>query len=92
VIIREGDTLVGESRRKYNHIRAEQLKSEDEGISLMPFTSHPVLKEWDDSITLPPSFENYLNEKQPDTLKNLNKTTPEQEVKARQDNESKGDN
>ncbi|WP_341205792.1 type II secretion system secretin GspD [uncultured Psychrosphaera sp.] len=92
VIIREGDTLVGESRRKYNHIRAEQLKSEDEGISLMPFTSHPVLKEWDDSITLPPSFENYLNEKQPDTLKHLNKTTPEQEVKARQDNESKGDN
>ncbi|MBU2918180.1 type II secretion system secretin GspD [Psychrosphaera sp. F3M07] len=92
VIIREGDTLVGESRRKYNHIRAEQLKSEDEGISLMPFTSHPVLKEWDDSITLPPSFENYLNEKQPDTLKHLNKTTPEQEVKAQQDNESKGDN
>ena len=92
VIIREGDTLVGESRRKYNHIRAEQLKSEDEGISLMPFTSHPVLKEWDDSITLPPSFENYLNEKQPETLKHLNKTTPEQEVKAQQDNESKGDN
>ncbi len=71
VIIREGDDLVGESRRKYNHIRAEQLKSEEDGIELMPFTNQPVLSEWDDSIALPPSFDEYLNEKQPETLKYL---------------------
>lgn len=61
-IIRDGATLIGESKKKYNYIRAEQIQREEEGISLMPFTSSPVLEEWDDSITLPPSFEQYLEE------------------------------
>jgi general secretion pathway protein D len=68
-IIRSGETLIGESKRKYNFIRAEQLKREEEGINLMPFTSSPVLDEWDDSITLPPSFEEYLESQKLDGTK-----------------------
>ncbi|GHB77956.1 type II secretion system protein GspD [Psychrosphaera saromensis] len=92
VIIRENDTLVGESRRKYNYIRAEQLKSDDDGIALMPFTSQPVLKKWDETIALPPSFEEYLNEKQPDTLQKLQGTEATDKKSDELDNESKGNN
>ena len=86
-IIREGDDLVGESHRKYNHMRALQIEREEDGVELMPFTSHPVLGEWDDSMALPPSFEEYLNENQPDALKDSSS-----EIKDKKDDESKGDN
>lgn len=94
VIIRDNETMAGESHRKYNYIRAEQLKSEDSGIELMPFTSQPLLEEWDDSITLPPSFEEYLNETQPDALKKLEGKSSDEDVKDStvKSNESKGDN
>ena len=91
VIIRDDETLAGESNRKYNYIRAEQLKSEEDGIALMPFTSQPVLSEWDETIALPPSFEEYLNENQSDTLKKLEGKASEKET-LKKDNESKGDN
>jgi len=92
VIIREGDDLVGESRRKYNHMRALQIESEDDGISLMPFTSHPVLEEWDSSLALPPSFEEYLNDKQPDALKDVDMEDKAKQVDESKSDESKGDN
>ena len=91
VIIRDDETLAGESNRKYNYIRAEQLKSEEDGIALMPFTSQPVLSEWDETIALPPSFEEYLNENQSDTLKKLEGKASDKET-LKKDNESKGDN
>jgi general secretion pathway protein D len=91
VIIRDDETLAGESNRKYNYIRAEQLKSEEDGIALMPFTSQPVLAEWDETIALPPSFEEYLNENQSDTLKKLEGKASDKET-LKKDNESKGDN
>ncbi|MDX5408304.1 MAG: type II secretion system secretin GspD [Chromatiaceae bacterium] len=60
-IVREGSAISGISKTKYNYIRAEQLKREDEGIRLMPFTKQVVLPEWDDSLTLPPTFDEYMN-------------------------------
>lgn len=65
-IIRDSSTMISESRRKYNYMRAEQMKREEDGISLMPFTSHPVLQEWDDSLTLPPNFEDYMDQQEMD--------------------------
>lgn len=62
-IIRDGATLLGESKRKYNYIRAQQLQSEEDGISLMPLSTQPVLPEWDESLALPPSFKEYLDDK-----------------------------
>src|SRR5690554_3650418 len=61
-IVRDSSTAGQISSRRYNFIRAEQLKAQEDGIELMPLTDSPVLPEWDGPLTLPPSFENYLQE------------------------------
>lgn len=61
-IVRDGNAINGISKQKYNYIRAEQLKRDEEGIRLMPFTSQSVLPEWDDSLKLPPSFEEFMEQ------------------------------
>lgn len=62
-IVRDGITMNTISHRKYNFIRAEQLKRQAEGIPLMPNTDTPVLPEWNDALELPPTFEDYLMKK-----------------------------
>ena len=62
-IVRDGFTMNEISKRKYNYIRAEQLKRQSEGIPLMPFQEGPALPEWDDTLVLPPSFEEYIETK-----------------------------
>ncbi|WP_213995102.1 type II secretion system secretin GspD [Arsukibacterium sp.] len=63
-IVREGSAISGISKAKYNHIRAEQLLREEEGIRLMPNTKQVVLPEWDDSLALPPTFDRFMEEQQ----------------------------
>ncbi|MBV2130883.1 type II secretion system secretin GspD [Arsukibacterium indicum] len=63
-IVREGSAISGISKAKYNHIRAEQLLRDEEGIRLMPNTRQVVLPEWDDSLTLPPTFDRFMQEQQ----------------------------
>lgn len=63
-IIRDGITMNKISHRKYNFIRAQQLKREEDGITLMPFKGQPSLPDWDDELELPPSFEDYLENKE----------------------------
>ena len=62
-LVRDGVTMNEISHRKYNYIRAEQLKRQSEGIPLMPFKEGPSLPEWNDKLSLPPSFEEYLQNK-----------------------------
>ena len=62
-IVRDGVTMNEISHRKYNYIRAEQLKRQSEAIPLMPFSEGPSLPEWDDKLSLPPSYEEYLQNK-----------------------------
>ncbi len=62
-IVRDGVTMNKMSHRKYNYIRAEQLKRQADGIPLMPNSQGPSLPEWNDALSLPPSFEDYLMEK-----------------------------
>ena len=61
-ILNDAQTLLDESKRKYNYIRAQQLQKSEEGITLMPFEETPVLKEWDETLALPPTFKEYLDE------------------------------
>ncbi|MDP4945604.1 MAG: type II secretion system secretin GspD [Alishewanella sp.] len=61
-IVRDGSAISGISKQKYNFIRAEQLKREEEGIRLMPLTNQAVLPEWDESLKLPPSFNEYIEQ------------------------------
>lgn len=62
-ILRDSETMLGISQRKYNAIRDEQVKADDDGISLMPFTDQPVLEDWDEQLILPPKFEEYIENK-----------------------------
>lgn len=62
-IVRDGVTMNEISHRKYNYIRAQQLKHHSEGVSLMPSQEQPSMPEWDDALALPPSFEDYILEK-----------------------------
>ncbi|GAA0854912.1 type II secretion system secretin GspD [Aliiglaciecola litoralis] len=62
-IVRDGVTMNKISHKKYNFIRAQQLKRQAEGIALMPLTDSPTLPEWDDALSLPPTFEEYLLKK-----------------------------
>lgn len=68
-IVRDGLTASQLSSRKYNYIRAEQIKADDKGISLMPFTAQPVLPEWDGPLTLPPSFDEYMQQQESTEVK-----------------------
>jgi general secretion pathway protein D len=47
------------AKEKYNFIRADQLRKQEEGLSLMSNENLPILQEWNDNLTLPPSFEEY---------------------------------
>jgi len=62
-ILRDSNTLLGESKKKYNFMRAQQLQKADDGITLMPFADAPVLQDWDETLALPPSFKEYIDEK-----------------------------
>lgn len=64
-IVRDGNAINGISKQKYNFIRAEQIKRDQEGIRLMPQTRHAILPEWDDSLKLPPSFEEFMQQQEP---------------------------
>lgn len=62
-IVRDAATMNEISHRKYNYIRAQQLDRQADGIPLMPFEKGPELPRWDDALSLPPSFEEYLETK-----------------------------
>jgi general secretion pathway protein D len=59
-IIRDGVTMNEISHKKYQYIRAQQLKRQADGIPLMPNTDGPSLPDWDDKLSLPPSFSDYI--------------------------------
>ena len=63
-IIRDGVTMNEISHKKYQYIRAQQLERQSQGIPLMPNTDGPTLPEWDDRLSLPPSFDDYLLNKE----------------------------
>ena len=47
------------SESKYNYIRADQIRKHEEGLSLMSNENMPILPQWQDKLTLPPSFNEY---------------------------------
>ncbi|WP_026052563.1 type II secretion system secretin GspD [Gayadomonas joobiniege] len=76
-IIRDGLSQSKVSHRKYNFLRAQQIKRQSEGNFLSYSDDISVLPEWDDHMALPPSFEEYLSEK--GALKEYLKKHDEQE-------------
>lgn len=45
------------SSEKYNYMRALQEDKKMRGIGLMPMTDPELLPEWDDSLSLPPTYD-----------------------------------
>ena len=61
-IIRAGKLMNEISKDKYNYIRATEIRKQEEGLSLMSDEKMPLLPEWNDQLTLPPSFDEYMKE------------------------------
>ncbi|WP_338366454.1 type II secretion system secretin GspD [uncultured Pseudoalteromonas sp.] len=59
-IIRDGVNMNKLSFNKYNFIRGEQMKEQEDGIELMPNSDVPLLPSWDDELILPPTYEEHL--------------------------------
>ena len=65
-IIRDGESMDKISKDKYNYIRADEIRKREDGLDLMDNEKLPLLPKWNDSLELPPSFDEYIN-KQDDT-------------------------
>lgn len=50
-IVRDEETLRGATAEKYNYIRQEQLRSRNNGVSLMRDDIIPLLPVWEDTVT-----------------------------------------
>jgi len=58
-IITDASVMNTMAKEKYNFIRADQLRKQEEGLSLMSNEKLPILPQWNDDLALPPSFETY---------------------------------
>ena len=58
-IMTDSDVMHNLAKEKYNFIRADQLRKQEEGLSLMRDEKLPLLPQWNDQLTLPPSFDKY---------------------------------
>ena len=69
-IITDEKMMNSMAKEKYNFIRADQLRKQEEGLSLMSDKNLPILPQWNDKLALPPSFEKYQESIQQDKLTN----------------------
>ena len=86
--ILEDGVMMALAKEKYNFIRAAQLDKKEEGLSLMSDAHLPLLPEWGDDLTLPPSFDEHMeNVKNGEKAPVENTDTPESTVDtSKQDN------
>ena len=56
-IMKDDATLTSLTNEKYNYIRAKQLSMKDRGVALIDDDEIPLLPDFKDFITLPPSFD-----------------------------------
>lgn len=61
-IIRDGALMNEISAVKYNYIRADELRKQEEGLELMNDAKLPLLPKWNDALILPPSFNEYIDD------------------------------
>lgn len=59
VILRDGAISANYTADKYNFIRAKQMATREDGVSLMYDDESPVMPEMKEILKLPPSFEEY---------------------------------
>ncbi|MBL0710179.1 MAG: type II secretion system secretin GspD [Colwellia sp.] len=74
-IITDVNMMDSMAKDKYNFIRADQLRKQEDGLSLMSDEKLPILPEWNDELVLPPSFDAYQ-----DSVKKSKQTKMQQEL------------
>jgi general secretion pathway protein D len=65
-IIRDGSSMNSLSQKKYQQMRDKQLLQREHGLELMSNDKLPLMKQWEDSLVLPPSYDEYQKSKQQD--------------------------
>ncbi|WP_236702637.1 type II secretion system secretin GspD [Thalassomonas actiniarum] len=65
-IIRDGETMRTISKERYNFIRAGELEKQQRGLSLIGDAELPLIPEWNDELALPPTFDEYIEQKKSD--------------------------
>jgi general secretion pathway protein D len=62
-IVRDGKLMNDLSKEKYNFIRALELQKKEDGLELLSDEKLPILPEWNDQLSLPPSFDEYMKKR-----------------------------
>jgi len=62
-IVRDGKLMNDLSKEKYNYIRAIELSKQEAGLELMSDDKLPILPKWNDQLSLPPSFDEYMQKR-----------------------------
>lgn len=63
-IVRDGQLMNDLSKEKYNFIRAIEINKQEAGLELMSDDKLPILPKWNDALTLPPSFDEYMEKRE----------------------------
>ncbi len=66
-IIRDGELMNKISQEKYNYIRATELLKKEQGMELLDDDKIPLMPEWNSKLSLPPSFDEYMDKKDDDS-------------------------
>lgn len=77
-IITDDAMMSSMAKDKYNYIRADQIRKQEEGLSLMKNSELPLLPQWNDALVLPPSFDDYINKNEGTKDKTQNDAKEEQ--------------
>ncbi|WNC70419.1 type II secretion system secretin GspD [Thalassotalea nanhaiensis] len=83
-IIRDGDLMESISKEKYNYIRADQIRKQENGLALMDDAVLPLLPNWSDELELPPTFDEYMEDR---AVEELGKDLTEAEKQEAGENE-----
>ncbi len=62
-IVRDGKLMNDLSKEKYNYIRALEISKQEAGLELMSDDKLPILPKWNDQLSLPPSFDEYMKKR-----------------------------
>jgi len=71
-IIRDGKLMNEVTRSKYNYMRADEIRKQEEGLSLLEDSNLPLLPEWGSDLSLPPTYEAYKEELEAEKAKGDN--------------------
>ncbi|SEL57467.1 general secretion pathway protein D [Colwellia chukchiensis] len=63
-IVRDGKLMNDLSKEKYNFIRALEIEKKAAGLELMSDEKLPILPKWNDQLSLPPTFDDYMQKRE----------------------------